>query len=102
MADFKPTTDGTLTINAEAASARAAVRTNADPNQPVRVLNAGVSIVFIKRGTVAVTASTNDMPIYPGAPPEVIPLEPGDTHIAAATTSTSCKLYLTPGSFVRG
>lgn len=92
----------TVTLDSGAASSSAAVRTNNDPNQAVRVVNAGVSIVYILRGTATVSASTADMPIPPNTMtrPEIIALQPGDTHIAAVS-SVSCKLFLTPGSVVR-
>lgn len=93
----------TVALNSGASSTSAAVRTNGDPNQAVRVVNAGVSIAFILRGTATVSASTADMPIMPNTmslAPEIIALQPGDTHIAAVS-SVSVKLYLTPGSIVR-
>ena len=93
----------TVALDSGAASSSAAVRTNGDPNQVVRVVNAGVSIAFILRGTSAVSASTADIPIMPNTmstTPELIALQPADTHIAAVS-SVSVKLYLTPGSIVR-
>lgn len=102
---FNPVSGASTTVSLDsgASSTSAKVRTNGDPNQAVRVVNAGVSIAFILRGTSTVSASTADMPIMPNTmstTPEIIALQPGDTHIAAVS-SVSCKLYLTPGSVVR-
>lgn len=102
MPAFLPGTDATTSISAEATSANAKVRTNSDPNQAVRVMNAGTSFVFVKRGNLSVTASVSTaMPIPPSQPAEVVPLGPDDTHIAAVTAGASLTLYLTPGSFIR-
>ena len=93
----------TVALDSAAASSSAKVRTNDDPNQVVRVVNAGVSIAFILRGTSTVSASTADIPIMPSTTSnahEFIALQPTDTHIAAVS-SVSVKLYLTPGSIVR-
>ena len=93
----------TVALDSGASSTSAKVRTNNDPNQVVRVVNAGVSIAFILRGTSTVSASTADIPIMPNTmstTPELIALQPADTHIAAVS-SVSVKLYLTPGSIVR-
>ncbi|HYF54047.1 MAG TPA: hypothetical protein VEA41_07300 [Salinarimonas sp.] len=101
MADFLPHKGATTSISASGTSANAKVRTNAEPNQPVRVMNAGTSFVFIATGSAGVTASTLDIPIPPSQPAEIVPLTQSDTHIAAATAGASLTLYLTPGSFIR-